>query len=288
MIATRATQTNEVNRAVLLAPLVAAACADVPGAAVSLVELGASAGLLLGLDRYRIEVGGVTVGVGGSPVRLAGEVRSGTQPDLGGFPPAITERVGIDWDPVPLDDADRVRWLEACLWPDQPWRIERFRAAVDLARVDPPRLVAGDLIGGLPHVVDSVARETHLVVFDTWVLTYVERERRQHVADILEAAAASGRPVSWLSAEPPGCVPGIEAPAWGPVEGDPVEGDVDGRSRTEGTAPDTVLGLRRWRDGREADPVAPGWAHPHGNWLTWNDQFGRRPRRLVPTAEGRG
>ncbi|HEV7721635.1 MAG TPA: DUF2332 family protein, partial [Iamia sp.] len=50
VIAGRSTQTNEVNRVVFVAALLAAAGADVPAAPVALVELGASAGLLLGLD----------------------------------------------------------------------------------------------------------------------------------------------------------------------------------------------------------------------------------------------
>jgi hypothetical protein len=253
VIATHSTQTNEVNRVVLLAPLLAAACADEPTAAVSFVELGTSAGLLLGFDRYRTDVGGVVVGDEASSVRLAGEVRGERRPDLSTFPTHIAERVGIDLDPVSLDDVDRVRWLEACLWPDQPWRVERFRAAVEVLRRDPPRIVTGDFVDALPGVIAGLAPDTHLIVFDGWALTYVERERRPLVADALAAAAAGGRPVSWVTAEAPRCVPGIEAPPW-------VDAD-------EESTPDTVLGIRRWRAGHELPPVALGWAHPHGAWL---------------------
>jgi hypothetical protein len=256
VIATHSTQTNEVNRVVLLAPLLAAACADEATRAVSFVELGTSAGLLLGFDRYRTDVGGVVVGDDASSVRLAGEVRGDQHPDLSTFPTHIVERVGIDLDPVSLDDIDRVRWLEACLWPDQQPRVERFRAAVDVMRPDPPRIVTGDFVDALPRVIAGLVPDTHLVVFDGWALTYVERERRPLVADALAAAASRGRPVSWVSAEPPRCVPEIEAPP---------RVDAD-----EETTPDTVLGIRRWRDGNELPPAALGWAHPHGAWLTWS------------------
>ncbi len=56
LIATRSTQTNEVNRCVYLAAGLGAVCADLPDRPVVLVELGASAGLLLGVDRYRVEL----------------------------------------------------------------------------------------------------------------------------------------------------------------------------------------------------------------------------------------
>ena len=255
VISTRSTQTNEVNRAVFLAPLLAAACRDVRDAPISLVELGTSAGLLLGMDRYRVDVGGHVVGDASSPVRLAGELRGGVAPDLTSFPPVVRERVGIDLDPVSLDDPDGVRWLQACVWPDQPLRVARFRAAVDVMRRDPPMMVTGDFVEKLSDVVDELEPDTHLVVFNGWALTYVNRSRRPLVAEILAECAASGRPVSWATAEPPGCVPGIEPPPWM----DP---------RTEST-PDTVLGLRRWREAVELAPESLGWSHPHGDWFEW-------------------
>ncbi|QYG92079.1 DUF2332 domain-containing protein [Iamia sp. SCSIO 61187] len=257
VIATRATQTNEVNRSVYVAALLAAACADVGPVPVALVEQGCSAGLLLGLDRYRVEVGDVVLGDPASPVRCVGALADGSaRPAPTGLPP-IVERVGLDREPVALDDDEEVRWLEACLWPDQPERLERFRAAVAVLRADPPLLVAGDMVddlGAVAHSARAVASalagpDVHLVVVVSWALTYVRRDRRPLVADALAELAADGRPVSWLTAEPPGAVPGIDPPP------DPLPGG------------STVLGLRRWRAGVELPPRAVGHAHPHAPWL---------------------
>jgi hypothetical protein len=249
-IARRSTQTNEVNRSVSMAALLVAACADVPGTPVALVELGSSAGLLLGLDRYRVEVGAAVLGDPASSVVCAGDVAG---PPIAGELPTIVERVGIDRSPVALDDEGEVRWLEACLWPDQPERLERFRAAVALLRVDPPLVVAGDMIddlGSVAHsaraVAGAIAGPAHLVVMCSWALTYVRRDRRPAILATLADLAADGRPVSWLSAEPPGAVPELDPPA--------LEGE-------------TVLGLHRWRDGRALDPAVLGTAHPHATWL---------------------
>ncbi|HXH55703.1 DUF2332 domain-containing protein [Iamia sp.] len=272
VIATRATQTNEVNRVVHLAPLVAHACADVADAPVALVEMGCSAGLLLGLDRYRIEVSPpeglrpVVLGDPGSEVVCAGRQRDG--PSVSELAlPAIVERVGLDLHPVGLDDAREVRWLEACLWPDVPGRLERFRAAVRALRPDPPEVVAGDMVADLGPVAHSaravagarLAAEgsgaaVHLVVFSSWALTYARRDRRGDVAATLADLAADGRPVSWLTAEPPGCVPDLAAP----------EGMAG--IHTE-TGAGTVLGAHRWRDGRELPPAVWGTSHPHGAWF---------------------
>ena len=37
-------------------------------------------------------------------------------------------RRGIDLAPVDLHDPDAVRWLECCIWPDQPERLARLPA----------------------------------------------------------------------------------------------------------------------------------------------------------------
>lgn len=320
-IATRSTQTNEVNRVVYVAPLLAQAASDVPDSPVALVEMGASAGLLLGLDRYRIEVTGpggagpVVLddpidGRGGRPAApvesvvlgdpesvavCAGVQRNGSS--LRGLRlPTVVERVGLEHTPVDLDDVDEIRWLEACLWPDVPVRLERFRAAVALLRADPPSVVAGDMVDDMEAVARSAravaealaadgtdtgrrgragsasgeARSTgpgdagragpsgapvHLVVFSSWALTYVARARRPLVAEALARLAADGRPVTWLTAEPPGCVPHIP--------GDE-EVDADGDTDTS-----TVLGVRRWRAGAELPPARWGTCHPHGTSLSW-------------------
>jgi hypothetical protein len=257
VIATHNTQTNEVNRCVLLGPLVAAALADDPDRPIALVELGCSAGLLLGMDRYRIDVGGVVMGDPGSPVSLAGVLDGGSEPPTSPFPPHpdVEARLGIDLAPIALDDVDRLRWIEACLWPDQPLRVGRFRAAVELMKHDPPRLVQGDLIEALPEAAAALPPGAHLVVYHCWALTYIERSRRDDLAAVLTGLAAQRHSVSWLSAEPPNAVPGIVRPPLPP-------GD-------EASRPETVLGLRRWRNGTELAPAAPGWGHPHGESLTW-------------------
>ena len=274
VIASRGTQTNEANRAVHIGALVARACADVPERPVVLLEMGASAGLLLELDRYRIEVGApgtpgaAVLGDPASAVVTRGELREGSVAGLA--LPRVVGRVGLDLAPVSPDDEAELRWLEACLWPDQPDRLERFRAAVALVRAHPPRLVRGDMVADLADVARAALRSAeadaaeasdgdagaHLVVLSSWALTYVRADRRGVVAQTLAALAADGRPVSWLTAEPPGCVPGlpdVDASTWG----------------EQAAAAETVLGARLWRDGRELPPAVRGVSHPHGAWLHW-------------------
>lgn len=265
LMATHSTQTNEVNRSVYLAVGLALAASDedVPAATVApftpiaLVELGASAGLLLGLDRYDIrldsDTGSAQLGRPGSPVICSGRDRSTrTVTDL--VVPPIEGRAGVDLHPVHLDDVDAVRWLQACLWPDVPGRVERFTAARDLLLPDPPRVIAGDMVDAMPSAVEwaraGAVADVHVVVFSSWALTYVARDRRRDLETAMQELSRDVRRLSWLTAEPPGCAPGVTPPPSAPLGGG-----------------GTVLGLRRWRSGVELPTVTLGTCHPHGEWL---------------------
>jgi hypothetical protein len=261
-VAERSTQTNEVNRVAFLAPVIADVCAGAPQRDLILVELGASAGLLLAPDRYDVQLqlpgGGVRrYGDATSPVRCGGRLTDDSGPLSEAALPPIVARRGVDADPQSLRDPDAVRWLEACLWPDQPARVERFAAAAELVRGDPPVVVRGDLIEALPDLLNDASHDldparVQLVVFSSWALTYVARPRRTEVPAILAAfAGRTGIPVWWVTAEPPAGVPGIPLPpGW--------SADDTG----------TVLGVRAWRGGDEAPPRLWGTCHPHGEWLT--------------------
>ncbi len=190
----RQVQTNEVNRSVAWR----AALAEIDHDAerpLALVELGASAGLNLGLDRYRIEFSGAgldaAVGPRDSPVQLSTTVRSGSWPRLGRALPPVALRVGVDQRPLDPTDPDDARWLVACLWPEQPVRVERLRAALDLAAVDPPRLARGDLVDLAAPLLDEVPDGHHAVVLSSWALAYVERARRTELLTRLAEAAGA-------------------------------------------------------------------------------------------------
>jgi hypothetical protein len=121
----------------------AAAAAHLPGP-LALVEVGASAGLCLLPDRYAYDYGGTIVGDPAAPLRLACQPR-GPVPIPTTLPEVVWRR-GIDLAPVDLHDPDAVRWLECCIWPDQPERLARLQAAVQIAQTDPPEVVGGDLL----------------------------------------------------------------------------------------------------------------------------------------------
>ena len=219
LLATRATQTNEVGRSAVLLPAFVTVAAAA-GRPLALVDLGASAGLNLLFDRYAYryasstgaDAPGAGVGAGvAAPVILDCDVRAGVLPDLA-LPP-VAYRAGIDRQPVDVDDDDAARWLLACQWPEHVTRFARLRAAIDLARAAPDRgdVRTGDVVDDLAETVAEAPPDAHLCVYHSWVAAYLTTERQQALGAAI-ADVARSRPVSWVFAELPYEVPGLPVP----------------------------------------------------------------------------
>ncbi len=243
----RATQTNEVGRLATLVPAFAELAAR-RGRPLALLEVGASAGLCLLPDRfgYRWVTGSGVVGLSpptGDAPTLTCTV-SGPAP-LPGALPVVGWRAGLDLAPVDVRDDDAVAWLETLVWPEQEHRRARLRAAVALARRDPPRLVTGDLTTALRTLLDQVPDGLTAVVFHSAVAAYLEPSDRQSFTDLMTGLVRD-RVCSWVSNEGAAVLPDVTA---------------SGPRLPSGT-PTFVLGV----DGR-----ARAWAHPHGASMTWLD-----------------
>lgn len=237
-ILARSTQTNEVGRLATLTPAFAMIAGDEP---LALVEAGASAGLCLYPDRYHYawatESGEVTAGHG---PRLDCEV-TGPFPDRVAVP-RVGWRAGVDLNPLSVTDDDAMAWLSTLVWPEQEERHERLRAAVDVARSDPPAVIAGDLLTELPEVVDQAAAAGPVVVFHSAVVAYLEPADRARFQQMMTDLVEAGR-CHWVSNEGSNVLPDLTATDPPPEGMDTFVLAVDGRT------------------------VA--WSHGHGRTLTW-------------------
>jgi hypothetical protein len=248
---TRATQTNEVGRTAALLPGFVAVGATFERP-MTLVELGASAGLLLHLDRYAYRFGVVAAGDPGSPVCVAPDLR-GTVPPATPVP-AIDGRVGIDLTPLDPTDDDDGAWLRACVWPEDAGRLARLDAALEVARAHRDvRLIAGDVVERLHDVLAEVPGDTVPCVLHSATLAYLAAEARDVVAATL-AAAGRRRDLAVLSFEGP-FVPPFPTLSGEATEPGPTEEHF-------------LLGATVWRGGERDDRLLAR-AHPHGAWLQW-------------------
>ncbi|HVV10711.1 DUF2332 domain-containing protein [Amycolatopsis sp.] len=258
IIAVRHTETNEVSRAAGLYPAVALA-AKQAGGKVALLEIGCSAGLLLGLDKfgYRYQCdGGEQIAAG--PAKAAVGLHCALRLDAGAVPPklpkkiAVGAKIGLDREVVDVSDEDELAWMEACVWADQLDRIRLLRTAAAAQRKDAPDLVTGDAVDDLDAVA-ARAGELPLIVITSRLLWHLEAERRAGFVGAL-AKLGADRPVWWVSDEP------YEAGLAHVLPG-----------RDELAFVDTghcTLGLVTWRDGK-AEALALAQTSRFGQRMTW-------------------
>jgi hypothetical protein len=225
----RRTQTNEPARCAVLLP----ALAQLPQP-LALIEVGASAGLNLLLDRYSYDYSGHRLaGLDPDAPVLRCEPR-GPVP-LPARIPVISWRAGLDLNPLDVTREDDARWLSCLVWPGEGDRAQRLEAAIASARRDPPAMHRGDLLTGLPALAAHAPADATLVIYHTSVLYQVAVDQREQFI-----STVCGLGAAWLFCEAPGVVPGTDAAAQ------------DGQT--------CVLG----RDGRGI-----ALADSHGTWLRW-------------------
>lgn len=206
--ARRKTRPDETGRCAVLYPAIAEAARRVGANAVGLIDVGCAAGLNLHVDRVGITYSnGQTLGDLSSPVQMTASI-VGDRPLPARTMPEVVARVGVDLDPVDVTDADDIRWLRACLWPDQPERGARLEAEMALAATAPPLLLHGDAVEVLPDAFARVPADALPVVTTTWALSHFPLESRLRFLHRLHEAAAD-RPVAWVSAEGVGVAPTI-------------------------------------------------------------------------------
>jgi len=235
IILSRSTQTNEPGRCATLLPVLA--CLPQP---LALIEVGASAGLCLLPDRYAYAYGEHVVrpDYGATDVPLF-PCRASPETPLPPAVPRVAWRAGLDLNPLDVNDEEQMGWLETLVWPGQMERADRLKAAVRIARTDPPRIVRGDLRDGLAALIAEAPTDATVVIFHTAVLAYLPNATER------DAFAASVSRVCdyWISNEAPRALPDIAA-----------------RSPAEAAAGRFILAVN-------GEPVA--WTDPHGAALEW-------------------
>jgi hypothetical protein len=250
IILAHSTQTNEPGRCATLLPLFARFPEP-----LALIEVGASAGLCLLPDRYAYTYGQHAVRA--DDARADAPIfpcQASANTPLPRMIPRIIWRAGLDINPLDVTDAQQMAWLETLVWPEQADRAERLRAAVRIARDDPPRVVRGDLRDSVAMLAKEAPKDATLVVFHTAVLAYVSAETERSAF----AASVSALCDYWVSNEAPRAVPGVAEQA------------------------PTQRAIGRFILAVNGVPVA--WTDPHGTAIEWFGEVPKPNPRTQPPA----
>jgi len=198
-------QTNEPGRsAVLFAGLLW--LTDRYRRPIRLLELGASAGLNLHFDRYSYVVRGRQLGDRASPLRFLEPWSPPPPIDLEAAETGlrVAARTGCDLAPLdPTREEDRLTLL-SYIWPDELDRIDRLRAALEVAMRDPIPVVAARASEWLPGAIAGRDDGELTVVWHSVFRQYLEPEEWEALDEVFRSAAdglPDGRLV-WLSMEP--------------------------------------------------------------------------------------
>jgi hypothetical protein len=230
-----APQTNEVRRSAAIIPAahLAASRFQLP---LDVAELGASAGLNLMWDRFRLTAGDTVLGPDDAVLDLAPHW-TGQDPSRGVV--EVGRREGVDLNPLdPADEGDRLR-LMAYLWPDQPERLALTKAAIGAAKAEVTR---ADAIEWLERWLLRPGSGRLRFIYTTVAWQYFPPTGQSRGQKLIEAAGASAtdrNPIAWFSME------------------------------NDGTQPGAVLTMRLW-PGDET--LALGRADFHGRWIDWSGQ----------------
>jgi hypothetical protein len=203
IISSRSVNTNEVGRCAVLRLGYAEVARMFPAARFALVEIGASAGLNLFWDNYRYEYdcgpapAPIVAGDPGSPVRIGCAIRGAALPPLrpdDPFAPHVARRIGVELDPIGLDNPDDVAWLRALVWPEQRERASRLDHAIAIAQAARHRLNfsmrQGDGAALLPTIAAELPDGETLCVVHSFTLNQFSSEARRTLDRTLSDAAA--------------------------------------------------------------------------------------------------
>lgn len=235
-----APQTNEVARSSALLPGYLRIARET-GLPLSIREIGASAGLNLGFDRYRYDYGAFGWGPEDAKVKISCRWRGAAEPITGAV--EVIDRRGSDIYPVDArDPAARERML-AYIWPDQAERLARAEAALDLAAREGPRIETADAARFAKRELEAGAPGAVLVLSHTIFWHYLAAETKTGVRAAIAAAAdraTEASPFAWLRLE------------------------AEAESKERGGA---ILRLSLWPRGPVDAELAV--ASFHGQWIEW-------------------
>ncbi|MFK7868592.1 MAG: DUF2332 domain-containing protein [Roseobacter sp.] len=233
-----APQTNEVRRSAALMPAAAMAATYFDAPAV-LSELGASGGLNLNWDSFRLDLPGGHLGAAQTGVILTPEWTGDMPPT---HLPQIAGRAGVDLNPLDPQKPDDLLRLKAYLWADQPHRMSLTQAAAALQHT---KVAQEDAIDWLARRLNDIPPGHMHILQHTVAWQYFPKDAQARGAALIEAAGAratAAAPLAWIAMEN--------------------DGDRSG-------AVGAHLTLRLWPGDVH---LSLGRADFHGRWISWNPQ----------------
>jgi len=201
------------------------------------------------------------VGDPDSKVVIETQIRSRAPVPVPATIPLISDRIGIDIEPLDLRDRAVRNWPAACI-PQEIGAVTRFQRAVDVAIAHPARRVRADACAILPELLEQVPDGALVVIVDAYVHVFFPDDGLRRFRSLVEDFGRR-RDLDWVSIDP--LVP-MGEDARESVHAISVPPGLVARNRREGVF--GVISRLSYREGRR-DAELLGVAHPGAAWLEW-------------------
>jgi len=162
-----------------------------PGRPLRIVELGASAGMLLLADAITMRFANGAW----APEQSLGAIDYPMEvpPDLMSTSLVMESAVGIDLRPLDMQNPDDVELLHSFTWPGPETRAQRLDLGIRVALARRPRLIQGDVLDLAPDILrDSLDCSAVTVVIDSAFSHYLPGHARVHLGRTFDALCGIG------------------------------------------------------------------------------------------------
>jgi len=182
-------QTNEIRRCSYLYPMMTEIY-ERHQKPLALIEIGASAGLQLGMDQYNYCYNQqLHVNNCNNDFVLPSENRGEPLPASITNAPVVCKRVGIDLNPIDIHNEEELRWLQALIWPEHEERRLLLNQALPILKGLDLQLVKGDAIKLIKDISRDINQDAMLVVYHTHVANQIPMELRLKLIEQLKATS---------------------------------------------------------------------------------------------------
>jgi hypothetical protein len=202
----RGVQTNEPGRSAVLFGVLLW-IADRYRRPVRLLEVGASAGLNLLAEHFAYRSSGILLGDPDSPLVFEGPWVGTPVPDPEEAQRhlSVVDRRGCDIAPIDATSRDGQLALLSYIWPDEPKRLDRMRAALEVAERFPPVVDASPAGPWIRQILSEPDRSGVQLVWQSVFAQYLTGEDRDELGAAMDEAGASATPEAplvWARMEP--------------------------------------------------------------------------------------
>lgn len=183
---TKLVQTNEVRRCAYLYPLFTEIYRE-HQKPLALIEIGTSAGLQLGVERYNYLYNEELFVMNSENTLTLSSTNTGEPlPPSICSTPNVKTRIGIDLNPINLKDKNELNWLQALIWPEHSERRNLLLRAAEVVTQLDIQFVRGDAISMLEDICHQVPQDELIVIFHTHVANQIPKDIRLDLMEQLK------------------------------------------------------------------------------------------------------